>query len=290
MTNPITRTTQEIASIILSHAQLAADFPELEPIPVDEKTSRFCPVSLRDWMMACRQARVPYVPAHMVGTIRRYDYLMSDQQGPHLTRLNQAITNAQAQSGQQQMLRFDCCSGVNTKMALSEGKHRWHPDHNQIHAGDPRAYDVIYEFPREHIPIWRRPWIQTRIHQGFPVEYRAFVRDNQLQGISSYYPQRSLPYEHRHIDLITRYTRALLGQVSTPFLWNETDFMVQPEDDFDTAGVHCTIDFIVNSDDNVLFLEGGPPHELGAHPCCFEPRHTRGIALSKYHTAPKDDQ
>ena len=281
MTNLKMPTPQEIASIMLSVTQQVDDMPKVEPIAVDENTSRFCPVSLRDWMMACRQAKVPHVPAHMVGTIRRYDYLMFEQQGPPLTRLDQAITNAQAQSGRKQMLRFDCCSGIDTKMALSDGKHQWHPDHNQIYAGDPRAYEIIYEFPREHIPIWRRPWIQARIHQGFPVEYRVFVRDNQLQGISSYYPQRPLPYEHRHINLITRYTRALLDQVSTPFLWNETDFMVQPEQDFDTAGVHCTIDFMVNSDDTVLFLEGGPPHELGAHPCCFKPGQTRGIALSQ---------
>ena len=72
--------------------------------------------------------------------------------------------------------------------------------------------------------------------------------------------------------------KSTLDQVSTTFLWKDTDFMVQPEDDFDTAGVHCTIDFMVDSDDTVLFLERGPPHELGTHPCCFEPRHTRGIA------------
>ena len=36
-----------------------------------------------------------------------------------------------------------------------------------------------------------------------------------------------------------------------------------------TKGVHFTADYIVDADDNVAFLEGGPPHHLGAHPCCF---------------------
>ena len=40
-----------------------------------------------------------------------------------------------------------------------------------------------------------------------------------------------------------------------------------------------TMDFLVTQQDEVLFLEGGPSHRHGAHPCCFEPGHIDGIAL-----------
>jgi len=42
-----------------------------------------------------------------------------------------------------------------------------------------------------------------------------------------------------------------------------------------------TADFVVTEDDEVLFLEGGPPHTAlwGAHPCCFVPGNVEGVAL-----------
>lgn len=43
-------------------------------------------------------------------------------------------------------------------------------------------------------------------------------------------------------------------------------------------GVHGTADFIATSD-GILFLEGGPPHFMGAHPCCFPAGATTGVAL-----------
>ena len=47
-----------------------------------------------------------------------------------------------------------------------------------------------------------------------------------------------------------------------------------------TEGAHFTADYIVDADDNVAFLEGRPPHHLGAHPCCFPMGETQGLALT----------
>ena len=47
----------------------------------------------------------------------------------------------------------------------------------------------------------------------------------------------------------------------------------------DPDGVHFTADFIA-TDDGMLFLEGGPPHFMRAHPCRFDPGGRYGIALS----------
>ena len=45
--------------------------------------------------------------------------------------------------------------------------------------------------------------------------------------------------------------------------------------------MHFTADFLVTPNE-VLFLEGGPPSFMGAHPCCFENRLDRieGVALN----------
>ena len=126
------------------------------------------------------------------------------------------------------------------------------------------------------IPIWSRPWINARIIGGYPVEYRVFVYDGQAMGVSNYYPQRPLTNHRKHIDAIGHYTQALIDVIDPPFLWNYSPF----HEYFDTEGVHFTADYIVDADDNVTFLEGGPPHHLGAHPCCFPTGETQGLALT----------
>ena len=40
----------------------------------------------------------------------------------------------------------------------------------------------------------------------------------------------------------------------------------------------ATADFTATAE-GMLFLEGGPPHELGAHPCCFREGRISGVAL-----------
>lgn len=229
-------------------------------------------------------ARIPHVPGRMVGAIRRWDYLDPDDPQADPLRLKNALEAAMADAQNPQMLRFDCCSGIDTKLRLSEGEQEWHPDLNLLHTGDPRAYDIIHEFPREHIPIQARPWLTAKTHGDHPIEYRAYVTDGRLQGISNYYPQRPLPYEHRDIDEIQRKVAALTPHLRTPFLWNHSPMFEAFAETLDPSAVHCTMDFMVDQDDNLLFLEGGPPHEMGAHPCCFAPSDTTGLAL-KAHSA-----
>ena len=59
-------------------------------IPVTEKTGRFCPTSLADWLELCRKAGVPHIPAERIATVRRLDWLNFDQDEPK-ERLNAVI-------------------------------------------------------------------------------------------------------------------------------------------------------------------------------------------------------
>ena len=107
-----------------------------------------------------------------------------------------------------------------------------------------------------------------------PVESRAFVRDGGVLGISSYYPQRPLPEFPAHIQAVREQTEMLINAVRTPFQWH-----VEPSlRGLDKDGVHFTADFIATAE-GMIFLEGGPPHELGAHPCCFREGRISGVAL-----------
>ena len=219
------------------------------------------------------------MPAHFAGAIRRWDYIHCTEPGTHQQRLEAKLEQAKNDAEPHTMLRFDCCAGIDTKLQLSEGNAAWGPQLQRLYAGDPRAFDIIFEFPREHIPIWKRPSIQATIIDGYPVEYRVFVSDGQIQGLSNYYPQRPLPRDDEQIAAVMRLTQQLIDHCQTPFLWNRGFLWEIFSEQYDTDGVHFTADFIVDHNGQVLFLEGGPPHELGAHPSCFPIGHISGVAL-----------
>ena len=174
-------------------------------------------------------------------------------------------------------MRLDCCSGGEIKYRMAIGEPACLPEFQEIVVGDVRAYDIIFDYPRESVPVWQRPWVRPMMELGYPVEYRAFVRDGELRGISSYYPQRPLSKYPEHLDEVREATERLTAHARPPFLWHTTTMLDGTE--LDLAGVHFTADFLVSEYGEVLFLEGGPPCELGAHPCCFRPGEIEGIAL-----------
>ena len=238
---------------------------------------RFCPVSLGDWLELCGEAGVPHVPAELVATMLRDDCLAFDTRGEHQERLVSALEALQEAKLENHMMRMDPASGIEIKHRLSIGEPEFRPEFQEIILDDPRLFDILFEYPREEVPVWRRPWVDAMRHQGYPVEYRAFVRDSTLLGISNYYPQRPLPEFPAHLEAVRRYTQALIESVKPPFLWHTAHGLM--DGTLDAAGIHFTADFLVTVQDEVLFLEGGPPHELGAHPCCFEPGNIQGIEL-----------
>ena len=245
----------------------------------------FCPVSLGDWLELCRRAQVPHVPAERVGEVRRDDYLMFDTPGPHRDRLEAVWESIQAARLDHHMMRLDCCSDAEVKYQLSRGRPEFRPEFGQVILGDPRSFDIVAEHPRETLPVWRRPWVRAMRIEGYPVEYRAYVRDGRLAGISNYYPQRPLPHLQDHIERVRAHVDALLRHIRPPFLWNRTTMLLGCP--LDLRGVHFTADFLVDERNETLFLEGGPPHELGAHMCCFRPGGIDGGVALEDRNAPE---
>ena len=260
---------------------------EEQPIPITQETRNFCPISLRDWLELCPKANVPHVPAERLTTMNRLDWLMFDTPGDHHDRLKAALKSITGNLKPRHMLRWDFCAPTEVKLRLSTGQPDFHEEMTLPILDDPRAYTILYEFPREDIPVYQRPWLDAAIADGYPIEYRAYVRDGKLQGISNYYPQRPLPYNQDHIDTVSTYTDRLIESVATPFLWNAYPYRGSFLEEHDPKGIHFTADYILDADNRLLFLEGGPPHEMGAHPCCFEIGNTYGVAM-KDQNQPED--
>ena len=184
------------------------------------------------------------------------------------------------------MLRLDCCAPEFLKHELGSGRSDWNPLFTALAIQDLRVFEGLGNYPRAQVPIWSRPWVKALQCDGYPVEYRAYVRDGALLGISSYYPQRPLDLMPAHILAVqvgtTKLIRALQGrEIVQPDLDVPTLAILahQSGELEDPLGLHFTADWLVTQDDRVLFLEGGPPHERGAHMCCFKPGQIEGVAL-----------
>ncbi len=243
----------------------------------------FCPVSLGDWLQVCAAANVPYVPAQQITEVRKDDYLSWTDEGPVRDRLMAVYAQMGEVAVKDYMVRYDCCSSTELKYALAHGKPEWSEEFCYLTLDDPRVYAIVEEYPREVIPVWQRPWVKASVIDGYPVEYRVFVKDAMIVGISNYYPQRPLPYNREHMDAVRVYTLRLLRALidfDSAFQWHSGFAFVAGRDKMNLNGVHFSADFIVSEAGDVSFLEGGPPHELGAHECCFRENEIEGLALS----------
>lgn len=265
----------------LSHDEIRARFCAT----VTKDPRRFNAVSLRDWVDFALAAGLDPVPAKPVASLPIDVVLRFDCPRPEDAPYWHAFGRALDETGPGEMVRWSACASMELKWAMGaavdpQTLDRWgHRPAAYLTPDDPRAFDILYEYPEETIEVLRRPWVEARRVGGYPVEYRAFVQDSAVLGISSYYPQRPLVRDARvereiaeartQTDRLIRHLDACVRLPWHPSYGKR----------YDPDRVHCTLDFLVEPDGAVRFLEAGPPWGAGAHPCCFEGREVAGIAL-----------
>lgn len=222
--------------------------------------------SLKSWLALCETCDVPHIPAVELGSLPVADILrLQDGETVSPATLD-FLRDLPARLQPRTMVRWDCCAGENLKYALGTGRPDWQPAFQQLVIDDFRLFRILVEDIGidQSIAVWERPWITPLILNNYPIEVRVFASHGQIQGVSSYYVQRPLqdtPDIHQFCQDV--------WNLSTRFLPHVSDF---------------TADFML-TETGILFLEGGPPHHRdprrgGAHPCCFAPGHTTGIALA----------
>lgn len=235
----------------------------------------FNTASLGAWLDVCKAAGVHTVPASEIARIE-IETLMVGLDDPESTEETDATrtlrtfwTKIEEAKKPGTMIRWDCCTCAEVKYRLATGRHEWHQDLlDYFYVDDFRATDIIFEYPGAVMAAWSRPWMQARIVDGYPVEYRVYVEDDEIRGISSYYPQRPLPDSaevREDAAACLHETSKLIAALPVPFKypgWHETP----PSPD----SRNFTADFMRLEDGRFLYLEGGPPFGAGAHPCCFE--------------------
>lgn len=243
----------------------------------------FTHTDLGDWIDLCFRADVPYIPATRIATgptiaLWEFDTEPAPDDRERVLAFWAAVKTFKEQHPVGWMMRWSCCSMADVKYFMSQGEPEWRSEFMDLYVDDMRAFDMIADFPKATLSAWARPWVKFDIKAGYPVEYRAFVADNTVLGISNYYPQRPLPDDEntwRDIDDVMRWTTRLIQaqvlKTNCP----------QVASGVDLTKNHFTADFARLPSGAVVFLEGGPGHypNWGAHPCCFLPGQVSGVAL-----------
>lgn len=261
-------------SAIKNSVKAFEDAPEMgryEPLP----GNAFPSASLFAWIALAHASGVPCVPASLEATIPIEPLLHFDapiegtsQALSTLDRLNETVSD-------DLMLRWDCCAPWGVKSAMANGLKRPSRQEMELEAGDPRAFDLIYDFPAEDIGVFSRPWVPAMIFEDYPVEFRVFVDNAKVVGISNYYPQRKLPDHPKIRRMASEIAQQAQRMVEKAVERNMQPWM--PRVDAARQPSFCsTLDFLVRSSGGIVFLEGGPGYGYGAHPCCFA-KHLHGM-------------
>lgn len=243
--------------------------PRFEPLP----EGAFPAPSLSAWMSAVHDAGVPAVPTEEVARFAVTDLLGFERDTPETRTMFERLDALNRDVPEGSMLRWDCCAPLGLKEHMADGRTTCPQDHDHrdLHPGDPRAFDILYDFPADDIGVHRRPWVTAAVHDGFPVEFRVFVNNGQVVAVSNYYVQRALPatetilkQAHEACTAAARIVNAVRTAGRFPWMNGQALEANGAPPPFD-----ATLDFLVTPQGHVLFLEAGPGFGLGAHPCCF---------------------
>lgn len=234
-----------------------------------QRPAAFNATSLIQWLTFAREAGVAAVPAEVVAELPMNVLALFDGDQAHLvSEPLKALQKAIESAPEGYMLRWDCCSGISLKSAMHRNK-KSHQALTNIEIDDPRFFDIAFEYLDTAIPVLRRPWQDARYDGTHPVEYRVFVIDNQLAGISNYYMQRPLALNlqiESELRATLEASQAIVSRINARGAYPWSQFF---GNGFEEGKVSCTLDFIVAPGGQPMFLEGGPPFGAKAHPCCF---------------------
>jgi len=255
----------------------------------------FPAASLSRWMKIIELANIPAIKSEVIAEIDINSVLRSEEVYNRKGEVNkgkealakdlQKINIINENLKNNEMLRWDVCAPIEVKSKMAkENTLRKEMDNKNFHlfSGDPRAYDIIFEHPEHRLKIIKRPWVDALKENGMTVEFRVYIKDNNVQGVSNYYPQIELPESDEMLDwakLSIEHSEAIVKECIKQ---NKFPFNNKSKGD---KSVTASLDFLVSDKGELLFIEAGPGYGYGGHPCCFFDGESvskiEGIKLSK---------
>lgn len=285
------------------------------------KPSRINLLSLPAWLEIAKAAGIAAIPARPLGELPINDFFAAfdhtDRDGvedPFATFHNKVVE----QLGEHEMIRMEQVAPREIKGELSAGRPMSNglidlADGSGLYLDliEDRFYTTFRDLGADRVRAYARPIVSPQMvdgvfHEGpgrWPVEFRVYVEDGEVVGISNYYPQVSLEFDEvrlamrasvamarNMIDTLASKRLGVGNHHLAPDL-DETAAQVQRPDwmPANWGPQSYTLDFMLLDTGSVVFLEGGPAGLVSAHPCCFlqddrdiEPDFLHGIALSTH--------
>lgn len=269
-----------LGNIIDAHINSSIENFHKEGMAIDSmplNCEGFCPDHLGHWIKLCEQAHVPHIPAELIAGFRNGDHFEAID-GVITRTMQDAFDRISQKVSDNEMIRLACCSMAEVKYRLSIGEHEWISDFKNIMFDDPRLIDILAKHPFSWVKIYKRPWVDLEIYKKYPIEFRAYVRENNILGISNYYIQRDLPNTPEilsHTSIVERLAEKLIDAQKQDMF-----FPAMKNSGWDMSKNSWTADFAVTKSKDIVFIEGGPPYGAGADPCCFEDVEIDGIKLN----------
>lgn len=278
---PVFPDLSAIAAAAQQAAQEAAQTPRFDPPPLGS----FPAPSLLSWLGWAHAAGVPAVPAVSVASFDLDALLRFDEPSEASSAIHRQLDGINRNRPAGTMHRWDCCAPWGIKAAMAKPQSPGSPAPSEafsLEVGDPRAYDILFEYPADRVDVVRRPWQPTRFEAGYPIEFRVFVHEGRAVGVSNYYVQRPLPDTDEvraWAQEALRFSQCMVdaAQAGGAFPWMPLRHVPETVQ----RGFEATLDFLIAEDGRVLFLEAGPGYGLGAHPCCFWNEATGQVAVPR---------
>ena len=257
---------------------------------LQELDGAFSAISLKAWLKIAQAAGLPCIPAEEIAALRCDAWL--DIENPTDPDIIHHIQDVAARiaafrkepDSRSKILRWDFCSALPMKAALADGLSKaGHPgDFGQdIDPMDDRAIGILlHDHIAEDVPILARPWFTAAVDQDYPVEFRVFVREDNVQGVSNYYPQRALPDSDFIRQAATHCTDLATNLVTSMRQRGVYPWMPSYDGHAQPGTITASMDFLIQPDGQAVFIEAGPGFGFGAHPCCFIDRPIQGLALA----------
>lgn len=244
----------------------------------DPATGAFIGTSLGAWLVEAQHAGIPYIGAELLLGISRDLFMREEETAKTHQALWADFYGKQKSVPEGFMVRWDACAGLDLKFAMANRE--GYGEHARIvHPSDPRACDINYEYPSDTLKMWKRPWVPALMMNGYPVELRVFIENGQVLGVANYYPQHTLPDTEQIQGFVTAAKAAAETLVASLQARGRHPWMVNYAARYAEGSINATLDFLITEDEEVVFLEAGPPFSMGAHPCSFQDQEIKGIAL-----------
>lgn len=277
-----------------------------------QRSGQFEVRSLVNWIEIAKLSDVPHIPLKVIATVPTdvIDAIISEKPHPQSKTVFDTLMEGMESVPSSWMVRHDHSGSNDLKIAAAIGEL---PDDGNEGVGwttignrpipkfwDERIVKSMAQSLSETQTFVARPWIKAKMRTGldphragtdledtgsWPCEWRVYVMDGKVAGISNYYIQSEATgseSDFASVDKARQYTEEVIETLKRqnllpfePMIHQIQRSSKKVQEKMPLGSINFSLDFLETEDGDLVLLEGGPaytppPYYYGAHPCAFK--------------------